>query len=49
MVESAREMCGSVRLGGNNPKSVWRNDEVKAEVRRKKSAWNELWQLAMKS
>ena len=23
MVESAREVCGSVRVGGKNPKSVW--------------------------
>ena len=27
MVESAREVCGSVRVGGKNPKSVWWNDE----------------------
>ena len=35
MVGSAREVCGSVRLGGNNPKSIWWNNEVKAEVRGK--------------
>ena len=35
MVESAREVCGSVRVGTRNPKSVWRNDEIKAVVRRK--------------
>ena len=30
MVESAREVCGSVRGGGGkNPKSAWWNDEVK--------------------
>ena len=23
MVESTREICGSVRVGGKNPKSVW--------------------------
>ena len=23
MVESAREKCGTVRVGGKNPKSVW--------------------------
>ena len=23
MVESAREVCGSVKTGGGNPKSVW--------------------------
>ena len=35
MVESAREVCGSLRVGGENPKCVWWNDEVKAAVRRK--------------
>ena len=35
MVESAREVCGSVRVGGKNPKSVQWNDEVKAAVWRK--------------
>ena len=32
MVEIAREVCGSVRVGGKNPKSVWWNDEIKAVV-----------------
>ena len=35
MVESAREVCGSVRGGGKNPKIVQWNDEVKSAVRRK--------------
>ena len=35
MIESTTEVCGSVRVGGKNPKSVWWNDEVKAAVRRK--------------
>ena len=35
MAESAGEVCGSVRVGGKNPKSVWWNDEIKAAVRRK--------------
>ena len=39
MVESAREVCGSVRVGGKNPESVWWNDEIKAPVRRKEAAW----------
>ena len=30
-------MCGSVRVGGKNPKSVWWNDEVKTAVRRKEA------------
>ena len=42
MVESAREVCGSVRVGGKNPKSVWWNDEIKAAVRRKEVAWKEV-------
>ena len=28
MVESAREMCDSVKEGGKNPEMVWWNDEV---------------------
>ena len=39
MLESAREVWCSVRMGGKNPKSVWWNDEVKAVVRRKEGAW----------
>ena len=35
MSESAKEVCGSVIVGGKNPKSVWYNDELKAAVRRK--------------
>ena len=35
MVESAREVCGSVSVGVGNPKSVWWNDQVKAAVKRK--------------
>ena len=34
-------MAGSVRVGGNNPKSVWWNDEVKAADKRKEGARNE--------
>ena len=33
-----QEKCGSVRVGETNPKRVWRNDEVKAAVRRKEAA-----------
>ena len=29
VVESAREVCGSVMVGGRNPKSVWWDDEVR--------------------
>ena len=42
MVESRREVCGSVRVGGKNPKSVCWNSEIKAAVRRKKAAWKEV-------
>ena len=35
MVENAKEVCGSVRVGGKNLKSVWWSDEVKAAVTRK--------------
>ena len=39
MVENAREVCGSVRVEGKNPKSMWWNDEIKAAVRRKEAGW----------
>ena len=39
IVESARKVPGSVKVGGISPKSGWWNDEVKAAVRRKKAAW----------
>ena len=39
IVESSREVCGSVRAGGKSPKSVWWNNEIKAAVREKEAAW----------
>ena len=39
MVESAREICGSVRIRVKNPKSEWWKDEIKAAVKRKEAAW----------
>ena len=39
MVASAREVCGSVRVGEKNPKRLWWKDEIKAAVRRKEAAW----------
>ena len=42
MMENAREVCGSVRVRGKNPKSVWLNDEIKAAARRKEVAWKGL-------
>ena len=38
IVEGAREVCNLLRVGGENPKSVWWNDEVKAAVRRREAA-----------
>ena len=38
MGESVREVCGSLRIGGKNPKSVWWNVEIKAAVWRKEAA-----------
>ena len=35
MVESAREVCGSVRVRRKNPKRVLWNDEIKGAVMRK--------------
>ena len=42
MEESAREVCGSLRVGRNNPKRVGWNDEVNAAIRRKEAAWKEV-------
>ena len=42
MVESAREVCGSVRVGRKNLRSVCWNDKVKAAVSRKEAAWKEV-------
>ena len=42
MVQSAREVYGSVRVGGGNEKSTWGNDQVKAKVKRKEDAWKEV-------
>ena len=41
IVKSAREVCGSVRVGEKNPKSVWWSDDIKAAVRRKEAASDE--------
>ena len=35
MVESAGEVCGSIKVGGKNPKSIWWSNKIKAAVRRK--------------
>ena len=42
MVESAREVGGPVIVRGNNPKSVWWKDEIKAAVRIKEVVWKEV-------
>ena len=33
-----QEVCGSVRVGGKIPRSVWWSDEIKAAVRRNEAA-----------
>ena len=42
MVESAREVSGSVIVGRKNPKIVWSNDEIEFAFRRKEAAWKEV-------
>ena len=42
MVENEREVCGSVRVGGGNSKSVGWNDQVKAAVMRKEDTWKKV-------
>ena len=37
IVESAREVCGSVKVGRKNPKSVWWKDQVKYVIKRKEA------------
>ena len=36
LVKSEKGLCGSVRMDGKNPKTVWWNDEVKAVAERKR-------------
>ena len=48
MVESARKVCDSARVGGGNPKSVWWNDQVKAAVKRKELLGGKCWEPEMK-
>ena len=42
MVESVREVCSSVRVGGGKPRKVWWNDQVKVVVKRSEAAWKEV-------
>ena len=42
IVESRREVCGSVRVEGKNTNSLWWNYERIAAVRRKEAAWKEV-------
>ena len=48
MIDSAREVRGSVRMGGKNPKNMWWNDAVRAAVERKEAAWKVVLGLEMK-
>ena len=40
--ESARKVCDSAMLVGENPKSVWWNDKLKVAVMKKEAAWKEV-------
>ena len=42
MVNSAKKVCGSVRMEGIKTKNVWWNDMVNAVVKRKVTTWKEL-------
>ena len=42
MVDSTREVCGSMRVGEKNLKNVWQNDKVKDAVERKEAAQGEV-------
>ena len=42
MIESAKEVYGSMRVGGENPKSLWWNDKVKAVDKIKETALKEV-------
>ena len=35
-------MCGSVKVGGGNSKSLWLNDGIKAAVKRNEAAYKEV-------
>ena len=39
LVESAREVCGSVKVAGKNPRNKWWNDVLKIAVERMEPAW----------
>ena len=41
MVESAREVCSSVRERGKNPKNVWWNGVVTDAVEKKEAEWKD--------
>ena len=42
VVDGARVVCGSVRVGEMNPKNIRWNDVVKVSVERKEAAWKEV-------
>ena len=47
MVESTREVCESVSVGGKDQKSVWWNDVVKTSVERRKLPGRKCWEIEM--
>ena len=40
MDKSVNEVCGSVRVGGKNPKNVWLREEEKTTVKRNEEERN---------
>ena len=48
MVASASEVCGSVRVGEKNPKSVWWKDEIKLQLGKRRLFGRGCWQLTRK-
>ena len=42
VVESTKEVGGSVRVANENPSSEWWNGEVKAALERKEATWKDM-------
>ena len=46
--DSAREVCGSVKVRGKNPKNLWWNDMIKASVERRRLHRRRYMELQMR-